>query len=74
MVSKKGEASVTMKKMQSKEKWIFTAILAAIEIFLTATDQGFFSISRIAFTILHIPLFLAVTLIGLPQGVILHGA
>ena len=71
MVSKKGEASVTMKKMQSKEKWIFTAILAAIEIFLTATDLGFFSISRIAFTILHIPVFLAVTLIGLPQGVIL---
>ncbi len=55
----------------NKEKWIFTAVLAAVEIFLTAADLGFFTIGRIAFTILHIPVFLAVTLIGLPQGVIL---
>lgn len=54
-----------------KEKWIFTAILAAIEIFLTAADLGFFAIGRIAFTILHIPVFIAVILVGLPQGFIL---
>ena len=54
-----------------KEKWIFTAILAAIEIFLTAADLGFFAIGRIAFTILHIPVFIAVILAGLPQGLIL---
>ena len=71
MVFEKSEASVKMKKMQNKEKWIFTAILAAIEIFLTATDLGFFTIGRTSFTILHIPVFLAVIMIGLPQGVIL---
>ena len=44
----------------NKEKWIFTAILAAIEIFLTAAELGFFTIGKIAFTILHIPVFIAV--------------
>ena len=48
-----------------------TAVLAAIEIFLTAADLGFFTIGRIAFTILHIPVFIATTLIGLPQGILL---
>lgn len=55
----------------NKEKWIFTAILAAVEIFLTAAELGFFTLGRIAFTILHIPVFIAVTMIGLPQGFIM---
>ena len=55
----------------NKEKWIFTAILAAIEIFLTAAELGFFTIGKIAFTILHIPVFIAVIEIGLLQGFIL---
>ena len=46
-------------------------ILIAVEIFLTATNLGFFSSGKIAFTILHIPVFIAVILIGLPQGVLL---
>ena len=57
--------------MNQKTKWIMTAVLAAIEIFLTAADLGFFTIGRIAFTILHIPVFIATTLIGLPQGILL---
>ena len=52
----------------NKEKWIFTAILAVIEIFLTAAELGFFTIGKIAFTILHIPVFIAVIEIGLLQG------
>ena len=53
----------------NKEKWIFTAILAVIEIFLTAAELGFFTIGKIAFTILHIPVFIAVIEIGLlPYG------
>lgn len=52
----------------SKEKWIFTAILAAVEIFLTVAELGFFTIGRIAFTILHIPVFIAVIMCGLPHG------
>ena len=63
------QRNLSMKSV--KEKWIFTAILAAIEIFLTAADLGFFAIGRIAFTILHIPVFIAVILVGLPQGFIL---
>ena len=63
------QRNLSMKSV--KEKWIFTAILAAIEIFLTAADLGFFAIGRIAFTILHIPVFIAVILAGLPQGLIL---
>ena len=55
----------------NKEKWIFTAILAVIEIFLTAAELGFFTIGKIAFTILHIPVFIAVIEIGLLQGFIL---
>ena len=55
----------------NKEKWIFTAILAAIEIFLTTAELGFFTIGKIAFTILHIPVFIAVIEIGLLQGFIL---
>ena len=55
----------------NKEKWIFTAILAAIEVFLTAAELGFFTIGKIAFTILHIPVFIAVIEIGLLQGFIL---
>ena len=55
----------------NKEKWIFTAILAAIEIFLTTADLGFFTIGKIAFTILHIPVFIAVIEIGLLPGFIL---
>ena len=55
----------------NKEKWIFTAILAVIEVFLTAAELGFFTIGKIAFTILHIPVFIAVIEIGLLQGFIL---
>ena len=55
----------------NKEKWIFTAILAAIEIFLTTAELGFFTIGKIAFTILHIPVFIAVIEIGLMPGFIL---
>ena len=55
----------------NKEKWIFTAILAAIEIFLTTAELGFFTIGKIAFTILHIPVFIAVIEIGLLPGFIL---
>ena len=46
-------------------------ILTAVELFLTATNLGFFTSGRIAFTILHIPVFIAVILIGLPQGIFL---
>ena len=59
--------------MNQKTKWILTAVLAVIEIFLTVADLGFFTIGRIAFTVLHIPIFIATTLIGLPQGVVLAG-
>ena len=55
----------------NKEKWIFTAILAVIEVFLTAAELGFFTIGKIAFTILHIPVFITVIEIGLLQGFIL---
>lgn len=59
--------------MNQKTKWILTVVLAVIEIFLTVADLGFFTIGRIAFTVLHIPIFIATTLIGLPQGVVLAG-
>ena len=53
------------------EKKVFTVILVALELFLAVTDLGYFSIGMIALTILHIPVFLAVIIIGLPQGVLL---
>ena len=56
-----------------KSKYIFTIILALLEIFLTATGLGFYTIGRTAVTVLHIPVFLATTLIGLPYGLIIAG-
>ena len=57
----------------TKQKWILTAILAVIEIFLTVTNLGYHSIGSIAFTVLHIPIFIATILAGLPQGVLIAG-
>ena len=54
-----------------RKKWIFTAILAGIEILLTASNLGYHMIGKTTFTILHIPVFIATILIGLPQGVLI---
>ena len=59
--------------IDTRQKWILTAILAAIEIFLTVTNLGYHSIGSIAFTVLHIPIFIATILAGLPQGVLIAG-
>ena len=59
--------------IDTRQKWILTAILAAIEIFLTVTNLGYHSIGSIAFTVLHIPVFIATILAGLPQGVLITG-
>ena len=59
--------------IDTRQKWILTAILAAIEIFLTVTNLGYHSIGSIAFTVLHIPVFIATILAGLPQGVLIAG-
>ena len=56
-----------------RKKWILTAILAVIEILMTVTDLGYFVIGSIAFTVLHIPVFIAVILAGLPQGFLIAG-
>ena len=56
-----------------RKKWIFTAILAAIEIFMTVTNLGYFTIGSTAFTVLHIPAFIATALAGLPQGLLIAG-
>ena len=47
-----------------RKKWILTAILAAIEVFLTGTHLGYFAIGSTAFTVLHIPVFIAAILAG----------
>lgn len=41
------------------------------EVFLTTADLGFFTIGKIAFTILHIPVFIVVIEIGLLPGFII---
>ena len=56
-----------------RKKWIFTAILAAIEVFMTVTNLGYFAIGSTAFTVLHIPVFIATILVGLPQGLLIAG-
>ena len=56
-----------------RKKWILTAILAVIEILMTVTDLGYFVIGSSAFTVLHIPVFIAVILAGLPQGFLIAG-
>ena len=56
-----------------RKKWILTAILAAIEVFMTGTHLGFFAIGSTAFTVLHIPVFIATILAGLPQGLLIAG-
>ena len=57
----------------TRQKWILTAILAAIEVFLTVTNLGYHTVGSIAFTVLHIPIFIATILAGLPQGVLIAG-
>ena len=56
-----------------RKKWILTAILAVIEILMTVTGLGYFVIGSSAFTVLHIPVFIAVILAGLPQGFLIAG-
>lgn len=56
-----------------RKKWIFTAILAGIEILMTVTGLGYFEIGSSAFTVLHIPVFIAAILAGLPQGFLIAG-
>ena len=56
-----------------RKKWILTAILAAIEVFLTGMHLGYFAIGSTAFTVLHIPVFIATILAGLPQGLLIAG-
>ena len=56
-----------------RTKIIFTLFLAVIEVLLTAAGWGYFTVGRIAFTILHIPVFIATILIGLWPGVLVAG-
>lgn len=56
-----------------RKKWIFTAVLAGIEILITVTKLGYFVVGSTAFTVLHIPVFIAAILAGLPQGFLLAG-
>ena len=58
-------------KPRTRAQKVLLLIMIAIEIFLTVFGFGFFTVGRISFTILHIPVIIATIMIGLPEGLLL---